>query len=150
MFDFRAGSGMSLPFLLISRRKEDKMCKKDRERVAVEWKDILESHPTFARAFLAQQAILMEASELGYALVDRSMCKLLESGLPVLFEDFWISRCEPRVRGEFEIGGIIGCLSDTNRDPARCFGSDDPEGWFDDPLAGGRILPPKPPDPHIK
>jgi hypothetical protein len=135
---------MSLPFLLISRRKEVKMRKKDRERLAEEWKEILESHPTLARTFLAQHAILMGGSELGYALADRSMCKLLESGLPVLFEDFWVSRCEPRVRGEFEIGGIIGSFSDTNRGPARCFGSDDPEGWFDGPLAGGRILPPKP------
>lgn len=47
------------------------------------------------------------------------------------------------------ISGILASLSQGNRDPADCFGSDDPEGWFDDPFRGGRGLPPKPPVPPL-
>jgi hypothetical protein len=121
----------------------------DREKMLVEWNKLLQEHPTFARAFLVQQAILMEASELGYAFVDRSMCHLLDSGLPVLFEDFWAERCKTKVRAEIAIGGLVGCLTTGNRDPANCFDLDGPEGFFDDPLAGGRTLPPKPPIPPL-
>lgn len=125
------------------------MKKEDRKRVAQEWNEILEKYPSFARTFLAEQAILMEASEVGFRLVDRSMCQLLEAGLPVLFEDFWVHRCKQQI-AQMHLGGIIGCLTEGNRDPARCFGTDDPEGWFDDPLAGGKILPPKPPVPPLR
>jgi len=45
-----------------------------------EWAKVLQDHPKFARAFLAQQAILIEASELRYRLIDARMCKLLELG----------------------------------------------------------------------
>ncbi len=125
------------------------MKKADRKKAAMEWSEILKMHPSFARVILAQQAILMEASELGFRLIDRSMCQILRAGLPVLFEDFWARRCKEEIR-EVQIGGIIGCLTQGNRDPARCFGSDDPEGWFDDPLAGGKTLPPKPPVPPLR
>lgn len=121
----------------------------ERKTAAKEWNEILKKHPGFARAFLAQQAILMESSEIGFRLVDRSMCQILKAGLPVLFEDFWIKKCREEIR-EAHIGGIIGCLTEGNRDPARCFGSDDPEGWFRDPLAGGKTLPPKPPVPPMR
>ena len=125
------------------------MKKADRKKATMEWSEILKKHPSFARVFLAQQAILMEASELGFRLVDRNMCQLLKAGLPVLFEDFWARQCKGEIR-EVQIGGVIGCLTEDNRDPARCFGNDDPEGWFDDPLAGGKTLPPKPPIPPLR
>ncbi len=121
----------------------------ERKKAAVEWTGILKEHPAFARVFLAQQAILMELSELGSRVVDRSMCRLSKTGLPVLFEDFWVSKCREELR-EVQIGGVIGCLTERNRDPARCFDRDDPEEWFDDPLAKGRTLPPKPPIPPLK
>jgi hypothetical protein len=124
------------------------MNKAEKKKAAVEWSEILKNHPSFARVFLAQQAILMEASELGIKLVDRSMCQLLRAGLPVLFEGFWVRRCKEEIR-YVQSDGVIGCLTRGNRDPARCFSSDDPEAWFDDPLAGGRTLPPKPPVPPI-
>ncbi|NOX88526.1 MAG: hypothetical protein GXO77_05835 [Calditrichaeota bacterium] len=126
------------------------MSKIDKKKLASEWADILKNHPSFARSFLAQQAILMDAAELGSMVVDKGMCLLLKSGLPVLFEKYWISRCKQKVIKHIEIGGIIGCLSETNRDPARCFANEDQDGWFDDPFAGGQVLPPLPPDPHIR
>jgi hypothetical protein len=126
------------------------MQKTDRKKVSEEWNKILRNHPTFARAFLAQQAILMEASEHGYSFIDRYMCILVKKGMPVLFEDYWVSRCPERISGEVIASELINCLSQTNRDPADCFGSDDPEGWFDDPLADGQTLPPKPPIPPLK
>ncbi len=122
------------------------MKKADRKKAVMEWNEILKKHPSFARVFLAQQAILMESSELGFRLVDRSMCRLLKAGLPVLFEDFWLPKCAEEIR-EVHIGGVFECLTEGNRDPARCFGNDDSEGWFDDPLAGGRTLPPQNPVP---
>lgn len=120
----------------------------ERTKRIEEWKEILREHPTFARSILAQQAILIEASG-HYELIANRMCELLKTGLPVLYEDYWISLCE--VVSEdvlYRTSSIIACLRDSNRDPARCFGSDDPEGWFDDPFAGGQVLPPLPPDPH--
>jgi hypothetical protein len=126
------------------------MEKAERAEALKEWATILKNHPKFARTFLAQQAILIEASELGFRLVDRSMCQLLSVGLPVLFEDFWKTKCKIE-HHEVQIGGIIGCLTESrNRDPAGCFGNDDPEGWFDDPFAGEQTLPPKPPVPPIR
>jgi len=126
------------------------MNKKDREKATAEWKVILKNHPTFARVFLSQQAILMEASQLGFKLVDRSMCQLLRTGLPVLFEDYWAARCKQQV-GEIRLSDQLECITELNRDPSRCFNLDpgDPP-WFDDPLAGGHTLPPKPPIPPLK
>ena len=47
--------------------------KKDQKAEALqEWAEVLKEHPKFARAFLAQQAVLLEASELGYRLIARS------------------------------------------------------------------------------
>lgn len=120
----------------------------DRKEAVREWNTILRDHPLFARTFLVQQGILMEAAELGYAVVDRSICDLLAAGLPVLFEDYWRERCKVVYR-RVEVGGLIDCLTQSNRDPADCFGSDDLEGWFDDPFKDGRVLPPKPPIPPL-
>lgn len=111
-----------------------------------EWTKVLKEHPKFARAFLAQQAILIEASELGYRLIDARMCELLELGLVVPFLEYWRERCKKLVR--VEVGGIIGCLAST-RNPADCFSLPHEDEWFDDPFAGGRTLPPKPPIPPL-
>jgi hypothetical protein len=120
---------------------------REREKAAAEWNVILKNHPTFARVFLSQQAILLEASQLGHTVVDRSMCQLLRAGLPVLFEDYWAARCEQRA-GEIHLSDQLECITALNRDPGRCFDLD--QGWFDDPLAGGRTLPPKPPIPPLR
>jgi hypothetical protein len=126
------------------------MNKKVREKMSVEWKKLLKNHPTLARVFLSQQAILIETSQLGVELVDRRMCQLLKTGLPVLFEDYWAHRCK-QIVVEGNIPPILKCITELNRDPGRCFNLDPagPEGWFDDPFAGGRTFPPEPPDPHI-
>ena len=133
------------------------MEKIDRKTALMEWNEILREHPMIARALLAQQAILIESSIHGFKLVDQSMSLLLESGLPVLFEDFW----NHKVKGEISLEtlhgvekelaqGLIGCLTDSNRDPARCFGSEDDLRWFQDPFVGGKVLPSKPPIPPMK
>lgn len=109
--------------------------------------EIVQNHPAFARAFLFEQAILMQASILGHKMVDQSMSKLIEAGLPVLFEDFWTARNEELTHDQVLLEGLLGCLSDSSRDPSRCFPP--LHDFFDDPLAGGRVLPPKGPDPHF-
>lgn len=126
------------------------MNKAQRKVAAAEWKQILKDHSSFSRVFLSQQAILMEAAQLGSRVVDRGMHRLLKSGLPVLFEDFWAVTSEEIV-GEIYVSPMIECLTELNRDPARCFNLDqDDQSWFDDPLAGGRVLPPKPPIPPLR
>jgi hypothetical protein len=126
------------------------MNKKDIEKTVAEWKVILKNHPTFARVFLSQQAILMEASQLGFKLIDRSMFQLAKKRLPILFENYWTSRWNQQF-GEIRLNDQLECILENNRDPARCFNLDpgDPP-WFDDPLAGGHILPPKPPVPPLR
>ena len=126
------------------------MNKADRKKAAVEWEQIMKDHPAFARVFLVQQAILMEAAELGAKVVDRSMGRLLGTGMPVLFEDFWVARCKQTLR-EVRLSDQIECVTALNRDPARCFNLDpgDPP-WFDDPFVGAQTLPPKPPIPPLK
>lgn len=91
-----------------------------------------------------QQALLMEASEVGVSSIDRSMCQLINAGMPVLFEDYWERRCNQEI-GHLDLRGIFGCLSDANNDPAECFGNTDPDGWLVDPFKDGKIVPPKPP-----
>ena len=56
------------------------MEKANRKKFAEEWNTILENYPYFARTFLAQQAILIETSELGLRIADRSMNRILETG----------------------------------------------------------------------
>lgn len=132
------------------------MEKKDRKKALAEWNNIVKEYPAFARALLVQQAILMESSAHGDKSVDNGMSKLLRSGLPVLFEDFWDHKINGEISQETlrqvekEIaGGIFGCLAQPSRDPARCFGSED-DGWFDDPFAGGQVIPPVPPIPPMR
>ena len=106
----------------------------DRTEILAEWNQMLESHPGFARALILQQAILIEASGLGSAIVDPRMCRALEAGIPMVFEGFWSSQCPELSNPPPAIGGIIDCLSDSSRDPAGCLETDD---WVDDPLASG-------------
>ena len=70
---------------------------------------------------------------------------IIAAGLPVLFKDYWEEKCKEEVR-EVQIGGILGCLLE-NRDPSRCF--DLSHDCFDDPFAGGLVIPPKPPVPPL-
>jgi hypothetical protein len=125
------------------------MEKGEKAEALKEWAIVLRDHPKFARAFLAQQAVLIEAAELGYRLIDARMCKLLELEFVVPFFEYWRERCKvlKLVRLE-EVGGIFGCLA-SNRDPANCFSIQHEDEWFDDPFAGGRTLPPKPPVPPL-
>jgi len=128
-------------------RRETTMTKAEKAEALREWSALLEDHPKFAKTFLAQQAILMEASELGYHLIDIRMCKLLEElGVVIPFLEYWRERCKQRVR-VVEVGGIIGCLASA-KNPADCFSLRE-DDWFDDPFAGGRTLPPKPEVPPL-
>ena len=123
------------------------MKKDGRKELTKEWNEIVQNHPGFARAFLFEQALLMQASILGYKMVGQSMSKLIGAGLPVLFEDFWTARNEELTHDRILLEGLLGCLTDSSRDPSRCFPP--LHDFFDDPLAGGRVLPPKEPDPHF-
>ena len=122
------------------------MNKSEKQEASREWATVLKDHPKFARAFLAQQTILIEASELGYRLIEARMCKLLELGFVVPFLEYWRERCKKPVR--VEVGGVIGCLA-TAKNPADCFSLPHEDEWFNDPFAGGRTLPPKPPIPPL-
>jgi hypothetical protein len=121
------------------------MNKADRKKAADEWKQVMKDHPAFAQVFLAQQAILMEAAELGAKVVDRAMSRLLSTGKPVLFEGYWAARNTLPFK-EYRLSDQIECICTPNRDPGRCFNLDPSDTpWFDDPFAGGQTLPPKPP-----
>lgn len=124
------------------------MTKTEKAEALKEWAMVLKNHPKFAKVLLAQQAILMEASELGYRLIDVRMCKLLELGMVVPFLEYWQKHCKPPVRIE-EVGGIIECIARA-KNPADCFSLPHEDDWFDDPFAGGKTLPPKPPIPPLK
>ena len=124
------------------------MNKVEKKKAAKEWENILVNHPTFARLFLAQQVILMEASWLGFRVVERRMCELLNAQLPVLFADYWESHCNQFVVSP--LPGIWGCLQDNRNNPTVCFSLPHEDEWFDDPFAKGKTIPPKPPVPPLK
>ncbi|MCC6397442.1 MAG: hypothetical protein IT282_10520 [Bacteroidetes bacterium] len=114
---------------------------KSREEEALrEWSAVLKDHPKFARAFLAQQAVLIEAAELGNRLIEARICKLLEFGFVIPFLEYWRERCKKSVRVEVE--GVIGCLA-TAKNPSDCFSLPHEDEWLDNPFAGGRTLPPE-------
>lgn len=114
----------------------------ERKALAAEWTKIMKNHPEFARVFLAQQFILMETRE---RRVTETMCKLMRRDLPVLFEDRWIDPCKQTVVPH-KLSGVLGCLTETNGDPASCFASE--EDWFIDPT-GRYPWPPKLPDSRV-
>ena len=123
---------------------------KDKKAEALkEWAVVLKEHPKFAKAFLAQQAIMMEASELGDSLIVSRMCKLIELGFFIPFLGYWEERCKKLkpIRIE-DTDSIFACLASAN-DPADCFSLPHEDEWFNDPFVGGRFLPPKPPIPPL-
>ena len=124
------------------------MKKDSRRELTKEWNEIVQNYPRFARAFLFEQVVLMQASILGYKMVDQSMSKLSKTGLPVLFQDFWLGQKEKLTHDQVVFDGLLGCLAELNRDPLRCFPP--LNDMFEDPLAGGKVLPPRPPDPHYR
>jgi hypothetical protein len=129
------------------------MRKDDRGKLAAEWNEIVKDHPAFAQLVLAEQIVLIEASQLGLRHVDDAMGWLLDAGLPVLFADYWERR-----RGQrfvVVVPDAFRCLRDWFRhpvhgSPADCFGTNNEEGWFDDPLTEERTIPPKPPVPPLR
>ncbi len=128
-----------------------KSSKEAQQKHSKDWAEIQKQYPAFARAHLAQQAIMMEAVYLGDRVIAQRMCRLLErANVVVVFRVFWERQCRLlNIPPDFGTGNdLLDCLTEQNRDPARCF--DLSHGWFDDPFAGGQTLPPKPPDPHIK
>jgi hypothetical protein len=106
-----------------------------------EWNKIMKQYPSFARAHIAQQAIMMEAVSLGDRMVVQRMSQLLDADVPLLFRGFWELQCQELAMPEdlMEANSLLTCLTDQNRDPARCF-STDREDWFDDPFATDRPI----------
>lgn len=64
-----------------------------KDNAIAEWNEIRKRHPNFARAFLAQQAILLEASESSREVIEAGMSKLLELGVAFPFMEYWAERC---------------------------------------------------------
>lgn len=126
-------------------KEVNRMKKEKRKEFIEEWKNIRKNHPEFARSFVAQSFIIMEASESGNQLTQARMCGLLNSGAFVLFEDYWGEECEP-IKKQVVIGGVIGCvLESPNID--NCFELEKEDDWFDDPFKEGFVIPTKPPVP---
>ena len=123
------------------------MTKAEKDEAVKEWASVRKSHPKFARAYLAQQLMLMEAVRSGDVRIAWGMCEWLEDQAVytrlVVFYEFWRTQCAVVIPRP---GGIVDCLRKA-KDPADCFPSDD--DWFDDPFAGGRTLPPKGPVPPL-
>ena len=127
--------------------------KKDQKKYSKEWEDIQKQYPAFARAHLAQQAILMEAIYRGDRLVARRMGEMLSwSDTAMIFRGYWdrqhrvqikIEKLSPEILET--VNPTLACIGQRNRDPPRCF--DLSHGWFEDPFAEGQtpIEPPKPP-----
>lgn len=109
----------------------------DKRALAKEWKQLAKAHPRFARAIITEQVVLMAVER---EEIVTSICLLLRSGHPVLFQDFWKSRCNQITLEKPD--GVIGCLTETHRDPADCFSSDSDTVFFDDPT-GRYPWPPK-------
>jgi hypothetical protein len=106
-----------------------------------EWHTIMKKYPSFARAHIAQQAIMMEAVYSGDRMIVQRMSLLLDADVPLLFRGFWATQCQGLAMPEdlMEANSLLTCLTDQNRDPARCFSSAR-EDWFDDPFATGRPI----------
>jgi hypothetical protein len=116
------------------------MNKSEKKEAVREWSAVLRDHPRFAQAFLAQQAILIEAAERGDRLIEERMCELLERrGFLVMFSGYWQKHCKKAVRlvDRIDPRGINDCLT-SGKDPKDCFSIKHEDEWFDDPFAGGR------------
>ena len=109
------------------------MKKTEVTKVDSEWKLIMKNHPTFARVLLAQQAILIEASQLGDKTVDYNMCEVLNSKLPVIFGNYWAERCTQDF-GNIQISPQLSCILDSgDGNPAACFNMNPDDSWLDVP-----------------
>jgi hypothetical protein len=102
-------------------------------KVVSEWKLIMKNHPTFARVLLAQQAILIEASQRGDKAVDFDMFQVLNSELPVIFANYWAERGLQDF-GSKRISDQLSCILDSpDGDPAACFNINPEDSWLDVP-----------------
>jgi hypothetical protein len=102
-------------------------------KVVSEWKLIMKNHPTFARVLLAQQAILIEASQRGDKSVDFDMFQVLNSELPVIFGNYWAERGLQDF-GSMRISDQLSCILDSpDGDPAACFNINPEDSWLDVP-----------------
>ncbi|HSW56918.1 MAG TPA: hypothetical protein VLH15_00790 [Dehalococcoidales bacterium] len=109
------------------------MKKSDARKVDSEWKLIMKNHPTFARVLLAQQAILIEASQMGDKTVDYNMCQVLNSNLPVIFRNYWTDRCHQDF-GNIQMSPQLSCILDSgDGNPAACFNMNPDDSWLDIP-----------------
>jgi hypothetical protein len=107
--------------------------KKTESKVDSEWKLIMKNHPTFARVLLAQQAILIEASQLGDKTIDLNMCEVLNSNLPVIFGNYWAERCTQDF-GNAKVSTQLNCILDSgDGNPAACFNMNPQDSWLDVP-----------------
>ena len=124
--------------------------RKAKEAYAKEWEVIMSKYPRFARAHLAQQAILMEAALSGDLLVVRRMCLLLEREVVPLFNGFWLNRSD-EMKSFTKIFGtgneLLDCLL-KEKDPAKCI-TLPKEDWFSDPfdVKWGLVPQPHKPEP---
>ena len=129
-----------------SRQQTHEIQKKsvaERKALTAKWKKIMKQYPEFARMVLAQQIILTEIAAREPMVREERMCRLLRPGVAVLFEDHWVLNCSAIT--EQKLPGVFGCLTETNRDPSRCFESNDEIQWFDDPTGRDGWPPTLPP-----
>lgn len=102
-------------------------------KVTSEWKLIMKNHPTFARVLLAQQAILIEASQRGDKAVDFDMFQVVNSELPVIFSNYWVERGLQDF-GKMRISDQLACILDSpDGNPAACFNIHPEDSWLDVP-----------------
>jgi hypothetical protein len=118
------------------------MKKSEGSKIDSEWKIIMKNHPTFARVLLAQQAILIEASQLGDKVVDYNMCEILNSGMPVIFGNYWAERCTQDF-GKLKVSAQLSCILDSgDGNPAACFNMNPDDSWLDIPPSFKTKSPP--------
>jgi hypothetical protein len=109
------------------------MKKAEGNKVDSEWKLIMKNHPTFARVLLAQQAILIEASQLGDKTIDFNMREILNSNLPVIFGNYWMERGTQDF-GNLQISPQLSCILESgDGNPAACFNMNPQDSWLDVP-----------------
>ncbi len=123
------------------------MNKKEKAAALKEWAGVMQQYPRFAKAMLAQQVMLIQMSQSGNRTLEWWMCKLIKLGFLVPFYEYWERRCKGPVM-PIEPGGVLECLA-KKKDPARCLSLPHEDEWFDDPLAGGWVMPPEPPIPPL-
>jgi hypothetical protein len=111
-------------------------------QVDTEWKKIMNDHPTFARVLLAQQAVLIEASQLGDKTVDYNMVEIMKARLPVIFGNYWAERGTQDF-GNMQISPQLSCILDSgDGNPAACFNMNPEDSWLDIPPSFKSTPPP--------